>query len=252
MRVIEKTTFLCWLPTTLLVFQAGGHSQVIWGHSNLAFRQRSFHDTGASSLKSRPEWELLKELVLAGPPSWAWHHHPSPISLIQGWGVRPSFSSPYPKRWLAISLLLQFHPPPAILLPGNSHLSPFRLPLLQEVHWADSPLGFTLNFSWLCVFGVLPWPPTMEVRAMNWQLALTETHFLLPQTRAARTADRTSHGPSTCAPWHRGPYCPCPCPMWALSSPEDYQILLTRSQEVEIHMQRVIRILLCHPRSNDF
>ena len=32
-----------------------------------------FYNTGASSLKSRPDRELLKELVLAGQPSGAWH-----------------------------------------------------------------------------------------------------------------------------------------------------------------------------------
>ena len=143
----------------------------------------------------------------------------SHLTLIQSWsgGLPPS---PNPRKWLAFSLLLQSHPPPVILLPRNSHLSLLRLPLPRGVPWEDSPLGFTLNVAMLWVLGGLPWTPTMDVQAMSWQQALTETHSLLPQTHLAHIGDRTSHCPSMCPAWHRGPYCFCPCLIWALTCPE--------------------------------
>ena len=306
---LKKTSFLSWLPPALLVFQAGGHSLVIWGHNNLASSQLSLY-MWASSLKSRPFYFLfyyyyffcffafsratpaahggsqargLIGAVAAGlcqshsnagseaasvtyttahgytrpltqwarpeiePETswflvgfvnhWATTGTPSPgferaaegscwldlnlgsgtttrlpPSFIQVWGVRPF--SPFPRSWLAFSLFLQSHPLPAILLPVNIPLlSPFRLPLPNGVHRADSPLGFALNFSLPCVLGVLPWTPTMEVRVMSWQQTLTETHFPLSQTHPAHIGDRNAHCPSTCAPWQRGPCCFCPCPI---------------------------------------
>ena len=106
------------LSALLLVFQAGGHSPVIWGHSNLTSPGLSLHSTGAGNLWSRPERELLTELVWAGQPSWAWpcHCSPSPPSIkVGGSGRLPP--SPNPRKWLASSLLLQSHPPPTIPLP---------------------------------------------------------------------------------------------------------------------------------------
>ena len=222
------------LSALLLVFQAGGHSPVIWGHSNLTSPGLSPHSTGAGNLWSRPERELLTELVWAGQPSWAWpcHCSPSPPSIkVGGSGRLPP--SPNPRKWLASSLLLQSHPPPAIYL-----------------------LGFTFGLHFERLYALGPWRAAMNThhgRTSN-ELAAGMNRDPFP---ASSNTSRPRRRQTLTLPLHvssltQGPLPFLSLPHVGIDLPRILSDLLTRNHEVETHMQRAVSILLCHPGNDDF